>query len=302
LKIVFGPAKRLMGFGQRGGAVRRKQGSASVLDGHPKLEIMRILTFFSSLVLFVLVTNCQLTPAAGGQRAERHATITEHDWGYEGVAAPDHWAELSPEFIKCAEGHFQSPIDIESFASQDAQSIDLDFDYHACTLDIENNGHTIQANPEADNAISYHGTTYHLKQFHFHEPSEHRIDGIVYPMELHLVHADSSGRLAVIGLFIKEGPANEVLQELWTLLPEEKQAHSHLEHQCNIPGLIPPEHTTYHYQGSLTTPPCSEGVDWFIIEQPISLAPAQIEKFRHLYHGNNRPVMPKSDRLVEIGK
>ncbi len=225
----------------------------------------------------------------------------EESWSYEGPADPAHWANLSPEFIQCAEGHFQSPIDIESYASQKTDSIDLDFDYHACSLDIENNGHTIQANPEDDNVISYHGKTFHLRQFHFHEPSEHRLDGIIYPMEIHLVHADDEGHLAVVGLFVKEGPKNKVLEDLWENLPTHVAEHKHSAHDCNIAELLPAEKTIYHYSGSLTTPPCSEGVEWFLVEQPVSMSKEQIDQFRALYHANNRPLMPNAQRRVEYG-
>ena len=224
---------------------------------------------------------------------------TGEHWGYKGEEDPSHWAGLSPEFVRCAEGHFQSPIDIESYASQKTDAIDLDFDYHACSLDIENNGHTIQANPEEDNVISYHGKTFHLRQFHFHEPSEHRLDGIVYPMEIHLVHSDSEGHLAVVGLFVKEGPTNSILEGIWANLPTHVSERTHTQKDCNIAGLLPVDKTIYHYSGSLTTPPCSEGVEWFLVEQPVCMSKEQIQRFRELYHANNRPVMPTAQRKVE---
>ena len=221
-------------------------------------------------------------------------------WGYEGVESPEHWAELSPEFLKCAEGHFQSPIDIERYNAVKRPGTILEFNYQPCPIDVVNNGHTIQANPEAENLLVANDHTYHLKQFHFHEPSEHRLDGIIYPMEMHLVHADSFGKLAVIAVFIKEGPESTPLQKIWEALPEHPQEHVHPKDRCDIPHLLPEEKTVYHYSGSLTTPPCTEGVEWFVIEQPISISKSQINKFRKLYHGNSRPIQEQETKLLDM--
>jgi carbonic anhydrase len=230
----------------------------------------------------------------------------EHDhkdhWSYEGESAPENWAKLSEEFIKCAEGHFQSPIDIQTYGAEAHPEISIDFQYHPSIIDEVNNGHTIQANLEEENAIIVSDKRYALKQFHFHEPSEHQIDGIIYPMEMHLVHADSAGKLAVVGVFIKEGEENRFLSEIWQEFPEEIKEHHKVAQPCDLTHLLPNDKAVFHYTGSLTTPPCTEGVNWYVMEYPISLSKAQIDKFRSLYHGNNRPIQDQASQIIEFSK
>ena len=222
-------------------------------------------------------------------------------WSYEGNEDPSHWAELSPEFIKCAEGHFQSPIDLESYSAEKYHGDLLEFKYHPSTVDLFNNGHTIQAIIEAqDEILIANGHEYLLKQVHFHAPSEHQIDGIIYPMEMHMVHADESGKLAVVGIFIKEGISNEELNTLWKKIPEQVEEHAHPTKTCDLLNLIPDTHPVFHYSGSLTTPPCSEGVEWFVLEKPIELSKAQISIFKKLYHHNNRPIQKRETRIIEV--
>jgi carbonic anhydrase len=176
----------------------------------------------------------------------------------------------------------------------------LQFQYHPSSIDLFNNGHTVQANLEEENTLLADGKTYSLKQIHFHEPSEHHIDGIIFPMEMHMVHADSAGKLLVVGVFIKEGPANPYLQTFWDELPAQPETHQHPDSKCKVEYLLPEHKAVYHYTGSLTTPPCTEGVEWFVMEEPIALSKKQIAHFRDLYHGNNRPVQQQTRRQVEL--
>lgn len=160
----------------------------------------------------ILVSLLFLGSSCQKHKKVRH-TDTDH-WSYTGAASPEHWSELSEEYIKCAEGHFQSPIDIHTYEA--ARVFDKDiikFDYHPSIVEEINNGHTIQAKLEEENTINVDGHSYTLRQFHFHEPSEHHLDGIIYPMEMHLVHSDSKGHLVVIGVFIKEGIENIYLKD-----------------------------------------------------------------------------------------
>lgn len=224
-------------------------------------------------------------------------------WGYEGNTSPEHWAELSPEFIKCAEGHFQSPIDLESYVATKQQEAILKFNYHPASVDLVNNGHTVQANVEADDEeLIANDHSYKLKQAHFHAPAEHQIDGIIYPMEMHMVHADENGKLAVVGVFIKEGKGNNALATLWQNLPNQKEEHIHPAQKCDILHLLPDDHTVFHYSGSLTTPPCSEGVEWFVMKTPIEMSKTQILEFKKLYHGNNRSIQQLEERSIEISE
>ncbi len=256
---------------------------------------MKLQTILYGLILVFPLFSC-------GNDHSVETTDLSHagHWGYQGQEAPEHWAELSAEFVKCAEGHFQSPIDIESYSAKEYSGPLLDFRYHPSPVDLVNNGHTVQANLEEENVLVVHEQPYSLKQIHFHEPSEHQVDGVIYPMEMHLVHTDSTGQLAVVGILIKEGQENKDLQALWDALPEHKEEHYHPNGRCDIVHLLPQNKSVFHYSGSLTTPPCTEGVDWYVMKEAITLSKAQINKFRHLYHKNNRPVQQSEARTIEV--
>lgn len=250
-------------------------------------------SIYISFLAFFFLASCQNQPKTDDQR---HST----DWGYSDQEGPSHWAELSNEFIKCAEGHIQSPIDLESYAAQKEHGTIVDFKYHPSPIDLENNGHTIQANPEEPNEFLVNGHSFILQQLHFHAPAEHQLDGIIYPMEMHLVHQDSTGKLAVVGLFIKEGKENEYLNVLWNEFPTHIVEHKHSQKSCDLLHIIPDDHHLFHYIGSLTTPPCSEGVEWLVMQTPIELSKTQIQQFKKLYYGNNRPVQQLEGRQVSI--
>ena len=261
--------------------------------------MFRYILQLTLLLIFFTQTACReaATHAHKSDSKQHHA-----HWGYQGEENPEYWGTLSPEFIKCAEGHFQSPIDLETYAAKKQKEATpiLKFNYHPSGIDLVNNGHTVQANVEAkDEELIANGHAYSLKQIHFHAPAEHQLDGIIYPMEMHMVHADKNGRLAVVGVFIKEGLENETLQALWTKLPKQEQQHVHPKKECDILHLIPELHTVFHYAGSLTTPPCSEGVEWFVMKTPIELSKTQVEHFQELYHGNNRPIQKQEGRVID---
>ena len=221
------------------------------------------------------------------------------DWAYNGPHDPAHWSELTPEYIKCAEGQRQSPIDIETFKSSEVSS-HIEFHYESSSVEMVNDGHTVKAIPDKDNYVIALDKTYHMKQVHFHDPSEHHLDGVIYPMEIHMVHMDSAGGLAVIALLVKEGPPNEVLGAIWSGLPDELDEHSRPDGKLDMFKLIPDLKDIYHYQGSLTTPPCTEGVEWFIIGDPIAMSKLQIQQFKSLHAGNNRPIQEQASGQVEV--
>lgn len=246
-----------------------------------------------SIIAVLILGSCQQQDGITKNHSDAH-------WGYSEKEGPNHWAELSDEFIKCAEGHAQSPIDLESYAAQKEHGTLLDFNYHPSPVDMVNNGHTIQANPEEVNELLVDGHSYLLQQLHFHAPAEHQIDGIIYPMEIHLVHKDSAGKLGVLGWFVKEGKENEYLQVLWDKFPTHIEEHAHPNKRCDLLHLIPEDHHVFHYSGSLTTPPCSEGVEWMVMQNPIELSKAQIKQFKKLYNGNNRPIQKLDGRQVGI--
>ncbi len=262
------------------------------------------MKYFLLSLIAVSLASCGELRQQSNKKADLHTQNELNNnalhWEYDGEHDPEHWAELSPEFIQCAEGHFQSPIDLESYSIKSIKHDLLQFNYHPCSVDLVNNGHTIQANIEAsDEALIANGEAYALQQVHFHSPAEHQIDGIIYPMEMHMVHVNEEGKLAVVGVFIKEGHENTTLAGLWEKLPEQVAEHVHPEKNCDVLHLLPDVHTVFHYSGSLTTPPCSEGVEWFVMKNPIELSKAQIKAFRKQYHHNNRPVQLQDMLSVE---
>jgi len=234
-------------------------------------------------------------------------TTADPVWHYEGDEGPEHWGSISPKFASCQNGRAQSPIDIVAPSGRDASdAIALTFApatlrivHQEHVADAINNGHTIQVNYSEGDTLTVGGRAYRLVQYHFHAASEHTVNGRQFPMEMHLVHTDAEGQLAVIGVLIVEGAHNAAFDPIWTNLPATKGVEHHLEHvTVDVDALLPAVRTTYRYDGSLTTPPCSEGVKWFVMTTPIALSPAQIGAFTALFHGNNRPVQPLNGRPV----
>ena len=224
---------------------------------------------------------------------------TEHavHWGYEGDVAPAKWAQLSPEFAVCGTGKNQSPIDIQGGIK--AKLPKVPFSYQAGGNEIVNNGHTIQINYVQGSQITVDGDAFTLKQFHFHAPSENLIDGHSYPLEVHLVHLDAKSNITVVGMMFKEGKANPLLDKLWAQMPVKAGDKQTLSKSVNVSDLLPKDRSYYRFSGSLTTPPCSEGVRWLMLKKPMTASKAQIEQFAKLMgHPNNRPVQPLGARFV----
>lgn len=227
-----------------------------------------------------------------GERADR----TDH-WAYEGRSGPAAWGGLKPEFRLCANGQRQSPIDI-----RDGFAVELEpirFDYRAGPFKVIDNGHTVQAQVEPGNAIEVGGRRYELQQFHFHRPSEVRVNGRQYEMDVHLVHRDAEGRLAVLALVLEQGEAQPAVQAVWNNLPLEKHELQPAVGALDPADLLPRERGYYTYMGSLTTPPCSEGVLWLVMQTPVPASAAQIEIFSRLYPMNARPVQAASGRMIK---
>lgn len=218
-------------------------------------------------------------------------------WSYQGEGAPEHWADLSPEFALCATGQRQSPIDIHGGVAVDLEPIA--FDYRPSGFAVLDNGHTVQVNVGSGNRITISGKRYDLLQFHFHRPSEERIDGRQFDMVAHLVHKSDEGRLAVVAVLLQEGSAQPLIQQVWNALPLEQGVAQPAPGSINLTHLLPEDRRYFTYMGSLTTPPCSEGVLWLVLKQPVTLTAAQIGVFSHLYPMNARPVQPQSGRLIK---
>jgi carbonic anhydrase len=237
--------------------------------------------------------------------APRTAAETAHrgHWTYEGPDGPSHWAQLDPAYRACEAGHRQSPIDIHRKEASPKDLPPLLFEYHASPLDIVDNGHTVQVNYAPGSALVIGGARYELVQFHFHHPAEESFDGKRFDLVAHLVHRNAKGELAVVAIPLKEGRQNPLIAALWSNLPK-KGDHSeeHSKIAINVAELIPADHHYYAFSGSLTTPPCSEGVRWSVLEAPMEVSKAQIEAFADRYPNNARPVQKLKGREVLVSK
>jgi len=218
-------------------------------------------------------------------------------WGYEGNELPENWAKLSPEYQMCDLGKNQSPIDISG--AIEAQVGNLDTHYGQTSGQIVNNGHTVQITEKNPNDyIIIRGEKYHLVQFHFHSPSENKVDGKSYPMEGHFVHANKDGELLVMAVMFDEGNENTSVEQLLSLLSEQENKPINFEN-INIASFLPKGKSYYRFSGSLTTPPCSEGVTWIVLKNPMTLSKPEIDKFAHAFkHHNNRPTQPLNGRII----
>lgn len=229
--------------------------------------------------------------------ASAAAAHTKPHWSYEGEGGPEHWGELDPDFATCSKGERQSPIDIRDGIRVDQDVIQ--FNYKPSYFRIVDNGHTIQVRYGAGSTIKVMNRTYELQQFHFHLPAEERVNGRGFAMVAHLVHKDIEGRLAVLAVLLEPGNANPLMQTLWNNLPLEKKEEYEPDIVIKVADLLPAKREYYSYMGSLTTPPCTEGVLWLVLKEPMTLSADQIEVFRRFYANNARPVQPTAGRLIK---
>jgi carbonic anhydrase len=240
--------------------------------------------------------------ATAGQAAAASAAPSGHGdghahWSYGGETGPEHWGRLKPEFAKCSAGTRQSPIDI-----REGFKVELDpirFDYRPSGFGVVDNGHTVQVNLAPGNAITVGGRRYDLVQFHFHRPSEERIEGRQYDMVAHMVHKDAEGRLAVVAVLIERGNAHPAIQTVWNNLPLERNEELAAQVALDVGQLLPAERSYFTYMGSLTTPPCSEGVLWMVLKTPVQVSEQQVAIFSRLYPMNARPVQVTAGRVIK---
>lgn len=238
-----------------------------------------------------------ITLLAGAALTSGAAFAGQAHWGYTGQQGPEHWGQLAPEYALCTSGKNQSPVNLSGFV--EAQLSDIGFDDPGQATEILNNGHTVQINYTPGSTIEVDGHQFELKQFHFHSPSENRVDGRSYPLEAHFVHADKDGNLAVVAVLFEKGAQNAVLAKLWARLPGQEGGAHALMNRVRAIDLLPEDRTYYRFDGSLTTPPCTEGVLWLVLKTAVHASPAQIEAFVHtLHHPNNRPVQALNARAV----
>lgn len=223
-------------------------------------------------------------------------------WTYDGDGGPAHWGDLDPSYAICRSGHLQSPIDIPAATLPVEHLAPLRFEYKASPLHVTDNGHTEMVTCASGGAIHVGAATYSLQQLHFHRPSEERLDGKSFAMVAHLVHKDETGALAVVAILFEPGAANPALAEILAHLP----AHAGGEEApaglgFDAAGLLPAQRSYFTFKGSLTTPPCSEGVTWFVLRTPVTASQAQIDAFASHYPHNARPVQPLEGRPIHAG-
>ena len=247
-------------------------------------------------ILGLLLLVVSMTTVAG-LCAASEKSAAGHEWSYEGEHGPQHWGEVKSDYAVCKTGKNQSPIDISSAVTTDLPPIQLN--YNAAQLRIINNGHTIQVNYPEGSSLSLNGKSYQLVQFHFHRPSEEKVHGKSFDMVAHLVHKSAEGNLAVVAVLLKSGRNNQFIDTLWAHLPkEEGKEEMPANVTIDLTKLLPAEKGYYTYTGSLTTPPCSEGVTWLVLKTPVDISDAQVRKFEKFYKHNARPVQPVNDRIV----
>jgi len=244
-------------------------------------------------VLFIAMTLCCPVPV----RAE-----DEHEdahWSYGGRHGPASWAEVDQAFATCKLGKLQSPIDIRGAKAADLPPIQ--FDYKPSPLKVIDNGHTIQVNYAPGSWIAVGGMRYELVQFHFHKPSEEKINGKSHAMVAHLVHKNAEGKLAVIAVLLDKGGANPMIDTIWKNLPKEKEREiSVADAMVDASALLPRSKGYYAFKGSLTTPPCDEDVRWFVLKTPLKIANSEILAFGKRYPMNARPTQPLHGRTIEM--
>lgn len=234
---------------------------------------------------------------AAAATAASHNGHPRHDWSYEGESGPAYWGSMNPAWSACGNGKRQSPIDIRDGFRVNLEPVQ--FDYQPTRFSVLDNGQTVMVNLSLGNAITVTGRSYELTQFHFHLPSEERVNGQSYPMVLHLVHKDASGRLAVVALLVEEGEPHGVVQQVWDNLPLESNDAVMATSSMDPAKLLPARREYYTYMGSLTTPPCTEGVLWIVMKEPIRLSSQQIALFARLYPMNARPIQPLAGRRIK---
>lgn len=254
----------------------------------PRRQLLKLL---GMTIVGTSFSNCVTSPARA----------TSVRWGYIGKAGPEHWGELSPEFQLCQIGKQQTPIDLQIADVENVISQDLlRINYQPTALHLINNGKTIQVNYQAGSYLKYRDQKFELLQFHFHHFSEHRLNGKLYDMELHLVHRSQNGNLAVMAVFLQTGKFNPTLQIIWDAIPQQQGVEKTIEDTIiDASRFLPAQQTFFTYYGSLTTPPCSENVLWCVMETPIEASDTQISQFSQLFPLNARPLQPLNDRIVK---
>ncbi len=256
-----------------------------------KVSFSKKPSFYQSKIKFGLLALTLFT--SGCAYTNKHHT----HWSYKGDHGPKYWGSMNSDYTACEKGVNQSPIDLADLI--EAELPPLGLAYKLGGNEVINNGHTVQVNYLSGSNLSVRGQIFELKQFHFHAPSENHVNGQAYPLEAHLVHADKDGNLAVVAVLFEEGEENPTIKSIWESMPEKAGEKNKLQPTISADDILPSHQDYYRYNGSLTTPPCTEGVTWLVMKQPLSVSKQQIKQFESLLeHPNNRPVQPINARPV----
>ena len=221
------------------------------------------------------------------------------EWSYEGPTGPANWADLSPSFRTCGEGSRQSPIDLSDAKERRAPRIRTA--YTPSAVGLEHNGETVELRSDLAQTLYVGGKAYSLVQMHFHSPAEHSVERRIGPLELHFVHQAADGERAVLGALLRRGRHNAEFRLVRRALPRSAGQAARVDVPVDLEGLLPASRRAYRYAGSLTTPPCSEGIRWMVLEDPLRLSRRQIGAVREIVEGNARPVQPRNGRRLTLG-
>lgn len=250
---------------------------------------------FVYLTIFVVLSGCVTVFGGLNVYSQHH----EAHWGYTGNISPEHWGELSDDYKAAKDGKKQCPINITGAKDVDLPALQLSS--KASKVSVENNGHTIEvALKNSDNTLKFGNNTYTLEQFHFHAPSENQIDGKTYPLEEHFVYKTKDNKITVVSVLYQYGANNKALKSVWRNMPKKAERKIKLAKTININQMFPKDLSYYNFEGSLTTPPCTEGVNWIVFKKQKNISRAQVKKFsKTLGFSNNRPIQKLNGREIK---
>ncbi len=251
-----------------------------------------------SVVVFIVFMSCSKGKDDHAAVKGKGDDCSDVHWSHHpGEDGPENWASLCSGFSDCG-GTAQSPIDIKvAEVKADQQLAAPEFSYGSSQVAIVNNGHTVQFNVSGDHSVVLDGKTYRLLQFHYHAASEHTIDGKQYPLEVHFVHKHSDDDFAVLGVFFEEGDEYPLFTNYLDSFPKSEGEHKSSD-LIELADLFPANKSYYNYKGSLTTPPCSEVVNWYVLHTPVTASAQQLKRFAEILDNNFRPVLPLNGRTV----
>jgi carbonic anhydrase len=234
----------------------------------------------------------------GGKKVVEEPAPPPPHWTYTGNTGADKWGSLSREFATCSLGQRQSPIDIRKTVRADLPPIE--FAYKPVALSIVDNGHSIRVDTPGAGSITVDGETYDLRHFNFHKPSEEKINGKTYAMAAHLVHQSKSGKLAIVAVLMEAGKEQALIRTLWNNLPlEQDKPLTRAELKIDPSQILPGKRNYYTFLGSLSTPPCTEGVLWLVLKTPVQVSKEQLSSIATVYKNNVRPVQAVNGRVIK---